>query len=308
MAEQLTPSQTAGLDTRKVLGFATVGGGTTSHVAILARAFGLPAICGMPGQMLALANGAQVLLDADLWQVEADAQQLDRQELLARVTHRRRAPTQGEDRHQIEQDKGRHPRQRPGQQGELVPRQQGQDRRLDSLGLVDGLLELRRLGDAQPHPKADKDQQRTGDEGNTPAPAQKLLIRQRRRQHDEAQGRQDEADRRAQLREHAEPRPFALGRILRGQQHGAQTQWHGTILTSKVISARLCLPSVNDTSTLETSHSPASGLRSVLAAALALVLGLSGCASLDAWQRQKIYRPSVLQGVAETEARGRMRV
>src|SRR3990167_1413744 len=30
IAEQLTPSQTAGLDTRKVLGFATVGGGATS--------------------------------------------------------------------------------------------------------------------------------------------------------------------------------------------------------------------------------------------------------------------------------------
>nr|WP_315446717.1 phosphoenolpyruvate--protein phosphotransferase [uncultured Pseudomonas sp.] len=65
IADQLTPSQTAGLDTEKVLGFATVGGGATSHVAILARACGLPAICGMPGQMLALANGAQVLLDAD---------------------------------------------------------------------------------------------------------------------------------------------------------------------------------------------------------------------------------------------------
>ncbi|VVQ24032.1 hypothetical protein PS925_05436 [Pseudomonas fluorescens] len=65
IADQLTPSQTAGLDTDKVLGFATVGGGATSHVAILARAWGLPAICGMPAQMLALANGAQVLLDAD---------------------------------------------------------------------------------------------------------------------------------------------------------------------------------------------------------------------------------------------------
>ncbi|MBK5527785.1 phosphoenolpyruvate--protein phosphotransferase [Pseudomonas sp. TH06] len=65
IAEQLTPSQTAGLDTGKVLGFATVGGGATSHVAILARACGLPAICGMPAQMLTLANGAQVLLDAD---------------------------------------------------------------------------------------------------------------------------------------------------------------------------------------------------------------------------------------------------
>ena len=65
IAEQLTPSQTASLDTRKVLGFVTVGGGATSHVAILARALGLPAMCGVPLQVLALANGKQVLLDAD---------------------------------------------------------------------------------------------------------------------------------------------------------------------------------------------------------------------------------------------------
>jgi len=65
IAEQLTPSQTAGLDTGKVLGFATVGGGATSHVAILARALGLPAVCGLPVQVLALANGTRVLLDAD---------------------------------------------------------------------------------------------------------------------------------------------------------------------------------------------------------------------------------------------------
>lgn len=72
IADQLTPSQTAGLDTRKVLGFATVGGGATSHVAILARAFGLPAICGLPVQVLALANGTQVLLDADKGELHLD--------------------------------------------------------------------------------------------------------------------------------------------------------------------------------------------------------------------------------------------
>ena len=65
IAEQLTPSQTASLDSQKVQGFVTVGGGATSHVAILARALGLPAICGVPEQVLALANGKQVLLDAD---------------------------------------------------------------------------------------------------------------------------------------------------------------------------------------------------------------------------------------------------
>ncbi|MFJ2692292.1 phosphoenolpyruvate--protein phosphotransferase [Pseudomonas sp. NPDC087336] len=72
IADQLTPSQTAGLDTRKVLGFATVGGGATSHVAILARASGLPAICGLPVQVLALANGTQVLLDADKGELQLD--------------------------------------------------------------------------------------------------------------------------------------------------------------------------------------------------------------------------------------------
>ncbi|NNB69258.1 phosphoenolpyruvate--protein phosphotransferase [Pseudomonas fluorescens] len=72
IAEQLTPSQTASLDTRKVLGFVTVGGGATSHVAILARALGLPAICGVPVQVLTLANGKQVLLDADKGELHLD--------------------------------------------------------------------------------------------------------------------------------------------------------------------------------------------------------------------------------------------
>ncbi|PWE45153.1 phosphoenolpyruvate--protein phosphotransferase [Pseudomonas prosekii] len=92
IAEQLTPSQTAGLDTRKVLGFATVGGGATSHVAILARAAGLPAICGLPPQVLDLADGTPVLLDADkgelhlapdlaaIEQLQANRQQLQKRQ------------------------------------------------------------------------------------------------------------------------------------------------------------------------------------------------------------------------------------
>ncbi|WP_350403679.1 phosphoenolpyruvate--protein phosphotransferase [Pseudomonas sp. W17] len=72
IAEQLTPSQTASLDTAKVLGFATVGGGATSHVAILARALGLPAICGLSPRVLSLANGSRVLLDADRGELHTD--------------------------------------------------------------------------------------------------------------------------------------------------------------------------------------------------------------------------------------------
>ncbi|MNS18954.1 Phosphoenolpyruvate-protein phosphotransferase [compost metagenome] len=72
IAEQLTPSQTAALDTDKVLGFATVGGGATSHVAILAQALGLPAVCGLPVQVLSLASGTRVLLDADKGELHLD--------------------------------------------------------------------------------------------------------------------------------------------------------------------------------------------------------------------------------------------
>ena len=65
IAEQLSPSQTASLDTSKVLGLATVGGGPTSHVAILARALNIPALCGLPAEVLMLANGTPVLLDGN---------------------------------------------------------------------------------------------------------------------------------------------------------------------------------------------------------------------------------------------------
>ena len=75
VAEQLTPSQTAGLDTSKVLGFVTVAGGATSHVAILARALGLPSLCGVPSQVLALANGKRVLLNADKGELQREVAQ-----------------------------------------------------------------------------------------------------------------------------------------------------------------------------------------------------------------------------------------
>ncbi|WP_439864139.1 phosphoenolpyruvate--protein phosphotransferase [Pseudomonas antarctica] len=98
IAEQLTPSQTASLDTRKVLGFVTVGGGATSHVAILARALGLPAICGVPGHVLALANGKHVLLDADKGELHLEPDLAEIEQLQAarhqRVQRRQREVAQ----------------------------------------------------------------------------------------------------------------------------------------------------------------------------------------------------------------------
>lgn len=63
IAEDLTPSDAAGLDRTKILGFCTVSGGAAGHVAILARAFGMPAVCGAPPLLSALPEGAAVVLD-----------------------------------------------------------------------------------------------------------------------------------------------------------------------------------------------------------------------------------------------------
>jgi phosphocarrier protein FPr/phosphocarrier protein len=63
IADELTPSDTAALDRSKLLGFCTTGGGATSHVAILARSFGIPAVCGIHAGALTLAQGTLVVLD-----------------------------------------------------------------------------------------------------------------------------------------------------------------------------------------------------------------------------------------------------
>lgn len=63
IAEDLTPSETAGLDRSKVVGFCTTRGGSTSHSAILARSMGIPALAGVEPAALELANGTAVILD-----------------------------------------------------------------------------------------------------------------------------------------------------------------------------------------------------------------------------------------------------
>lgn len=63
IAEDLTPSETAHLAQDKVSGFCTTRGGATSHVAILARSLGLPAICGIDEHALNLQEGITAILD-----------------------------------------------------------------------------------------------------------------------------------------------------------------------------------------------------------------------------------------------------
>ncbi|MBC7693213.1 MAG: phosphoenolpyruvate--protein phosphotransferase [Methylotenera sp.] len=64
VAEDLTPSDVATLDRTKVLGLCTTTGGATSHVAILARSLDIPALAGVDPEVLHIANGTLVVLDA----------------------------------------------------------------------------------------------------------------------------------------------------------------------------------------------------------------------------------------------------
>ncbi|STD06093.1 Phosphoenolpyruvate-protein phosphotransferase [Dermatophilus congolensis] len=63
VAEELTPSDTAALDRSKVVGFATTAGGASSHVAIIARSMGIPAVAGIERAALEVPDGTRVILD-----------------------------------------------------------------------------------------------------------------------------------------------------------------------------------------------------------------------------------------------------
>ena len=64
VAHDLTPSDTASLDHRYILGICTVVGGPTTHAAIIARSLEIPAIAGIDLQLLdELQEGEQIALD-----------------------------------------------------------------------------------------------------------------------------------------------------------------------------------------------------------------------------------------------------
>jgi len=65
VAQDLTPSQTAGFDRSKILGFATNLGGRTSHTAIIAKALEIPAVVGLQTLLRHAHDGMPIILDGD---------------------------------------------------------------------------------------------------------------------------------------------------------------------------------------------------------------------------------------------------
>jgi len=65
LAHDLTPSETAALDQRKVHAFATEAGGRASHTAIMAGALEIPAVVGLGKFVTDVSGGDQVIVDGN---------------------------------------------------------------------------------------------------------------------------------------------------------------------------------------------------------------------------------------------------
>ncbi len=72
VAHDLAPSDTARWPRERVLGLVTEAGGATSHVAILARGAGVPAVAGAAGAMAAVRPGQPVVVDGTAGRVVLD--------------------------------------------------------------------------------------------------------------------------------------------------------------------------------------------------------------------------------------------
>ncbi len=79
VADDLSPSDTAKLDPKRIIGLCTAAGGPTSHTAIIARSLDIPAIVGAGAAVLEKTNSLECILDgtAGLLYVEPSAADLE---------------------------------------------------------------------------------------------------------------------------------------------------------------------------------------------------------------------------------------
>ena len=88
LADDLLPSQVTAIDPAQVCGFATVRGGPTSHVAILAASLGIPALVAMGSALRTVQEGETLILDAGAGTLRMAPSEAQRSEAQARVDAR----------------------------------------------------------------------------------------------------------------------------------------------------------------------------------------------------------------------------
>ncbi len=69
VADELSPADTALLDPDRIVGLATTLGGVESHMAIVARSLGLPAVVAAPGLIDDVKNGEAIIVDGSTGKV-----------------------------------------------------------------------------------------------------------------------------------------------------------------------------------------------------------------------------------------------
>lgn len=86
VAEDLTPSVTAGINPENVTGIVTELGGRTSHSAILSRALEIPAVVAASGILSQTADGDEIILDGESGDIFVNPDEAIRKEYEARRT------------------------------------------------------------------------------------------------------------------------------------------------------------------------------------------------------------------------------
>lgn len=91
VAEELTPSELVAVASQRPAGLCLAGGGTTSHVAILARARGIPCLVAMGASLIDAAHsatGESVILDAENGRLALTPSPAQRAEVAERIDTR----------------------------------------------------------------------------------------------------------------------------------------------------------------------------------------------------------------------------
>lgn len=91
LAQDILPSQLAGIDASRLAGLAMSEGGPTSHAAILAASMNIPALVACGPALLDIPDGAILLLDADRGRLTVDPSLEVREKIERRLAARREA-------------------------------------------------------------------------------------------------------------------------------------------------------------------------------------------------------------------------
>lgn len=84
VSHDLTPGETAGFDSSKVLGFCTEAGGPGGHTAIIARGMEIPAVVGVGNFLHNIQSGDEVIVDGHLGRIIVSPDEATRERYLQR--------------------------------------------------------------------------------------------------------------------------------------------------------------------------------------------------------------------------------